>query len=97
MMPMGCPKPSMPASRMGSEHVPRYFLSLRYKDGIDGLAVDEEGDELPNEGVLREHVLETARDLLQTRSEVRWLDSTFEVTDEAGHLVLAMPLTEAVK
>jgi hypothetical protein len=97
MMPMGCPNPSMPASWMGSENVPRYFLSLRYKDGIDGLAVDEEGDELPDPRALWEHVLETARDLLQTRSEVRWLDSTFEVTDEAGHLVLAMPLTEAVK
>src|SRR3954452_6764284 len=96
MMPMGCPKPSMPASRMGSEHVPRYFLSLRYKDGIDGLAVDEEGDELPNEGVLREHVIETARDLIGTRSNVHWLDCTFEVTDEAGHHVLTLPFKEAV-
>ena len=96
MMPMGCPKPSMHASRMGSEHVPRYFLSLRYKDGIDGLAVDEEGDELPNEGVLREHVIDTARDLIGTRSNVHWMDCTFEVTDEAGHHVLTLPFKDAV-
>ena len=76
--------------------MPRYFLSLRYKDGVDGLAVDEEGDELPNEGVLREHVLETARDLMGTRSNVRWLECVFEVTDEAGHRVLTLPLKEAV-
>ena len=76
--------------------MPRYYLSLRYKDGVEGLAVDEEGDELPDESALQEHVLETARDLIGTRSSVRWLDCTFEVTDEAGHLVLTLPLREAV-
>ena len=67
-------------------------------DGIDGLAVDEEGDELANEGALRAHVMETARDLQQTRiGAVRnWADCTFEVTDKAGHLVLTLPFTEAL-
>jgi hypothetical protein len=77
--------------------VHRYFLNLRYRDGIDGLAVDEEGDELPSGGVLREHVIATARDLIGTRSSIiHWLDCIFEVTDEAGHLVLAFPLREAL-
>ena len=96
MMPTGCPRLSMHASWRGNDPVPRYFLSLRYKDGVDGLAEDEEGDELPNESVLREHVIETARDLIGTRSNVHWLDCTFEVTDEAGRHVLTLPLKEAV-
>jgi len=76
--------------------MPRYFLNLRFKDGIDGLAVDEEGDELPNEGALRDHVLANARDLIGTRSSIHWLDCTFEVTDEGGHRVLTLPFKEAV-
>jgi len=78
--------------------VSRYFLHLRFRDGIDGLAVDEEGDELPNEVAQQAHVMETARDLQQTRfGAVRnWADCTFEVTDEAGHLVLTLPFTEAL-
>jgi hypothetical protein len=78
--------------------VPRYFLHLRFRDGIDGLAIDEEGDELPTEDALREHVRETARDLMQTRIGVvrNWADRSFEVTDEAGHLVLTFPFTDAV-
>jgi hypothetical protein len=48
--------------------MPRYILHLRYRDGIDGLAVDEEGDCLPNAGGLRQHVEATAWDLIrQTR------------------------------
>jgi hypothetical protein len=78
--------------------VPRYFLSLRYKDGAGGLAVDEEGDELPDQDALRQHVVETARDLMQTRMGVvrNWADCTFEVTNEAGHLVLTLPFSEAL-
>ena len=77
--------------------VARYFLSLRYKDGPQGLAVDEEGDDLPNASALREHVLETARDLIHGRriSGIDWLDCTFEVTDEAGQRVLTLPFAEA--
>jgi hypothetical protein len=77
--------------------VPRYFLHLRFRDSADGLAVDEEGDELPGPGMLRAHVEATARDLMRnTRLEAirNWLDCTFEVTDEAGHLVLTMPFLD---
>jgi hypothetical protein len=80
--------------------VPRYFLSLRYKDGPQGLAVDEEGDELPDASALREHVLDTARDLIgKTRmSSIRnWSTCSFEVTDETGQLVLTLPFSETVE
>jgi len=78
--------------------VPRYFLHTRYKDGVDGLAVDEEGDELPDPALLREHVRNTARDLLSHSriTGVNWSDCAFEVTDEDGQLVLTFPFTEAV-
>jgi len=69
--------------------VPRYIFHLRFRDGIDGLAVDNKDGELPHEAVLREHVLETARDLIRTHC-------TFEGTDEAGRRALTLPSSEAV-
>jgi hypothetical protein len=77
--------------------VPRYFLHLRFRNGPSGLAVDDEGDELPDPGLLRTHVEATARDLMRhTRLDAvqNWLDCTFEVTDEAGHLVLSLPFSD---
>jgi hypothetical protein len=77
--------------------MPRFFLHLRYCDGTDGLAVDEEGDCLPNAGGLREHVEATARDLMRhTRLAAisDWRACTFEVTDEAGQVVLTLPFAE---
>ncbi len=77
--------------------MPRYFLHLRYRDGTDGLAVDNEGDELSDPNMLREHVKATARDLMRnTRLEAirNWRDCTFEVTDEAGQLVLTLPFSD---
>jgi hypothetical protein len=76
--------------------MPRYFLHLRFRDGPDGLAVDEEGDEV-REPRLRAHVEATARDLMRrTRlGAVRnWRNCTFEVKDEGGQLVLIMPFSE---
>jgi hypothetical protein len=77
--------------------VPRFFLHLRYKDGVEGVAVDDEGDELPDAGAVREHVMNTARDLIQGRriSGIKWSACTFEVTDEAGQHVLTLPFSEA--
>jgi hypothetical protein len=80
--------------------VPRYFLHLRFHDGVEGLAVDEEGDDLLNERALREHVLETARALMRfTRIDAvpNWRSCTFEVTDESGRTVLTLPFAEAVE
>jgi hypothetical protein len=77
--------------------VPRYFLHLRYRDGVDGLAVDEEGDNLPDADDLHRHVEQTARDLMRhTRLEAipDWRACIFEVTDETGQVVLTLPFSE---
>jgi hypothetical protein len=79
--------------------MPRYFLHLRYPASEDGFARDEEGDELPNPGALRQHVMDTARDLMvgaRLKAIPDWLRCTFEVTDEAGTVVLTLPFSEAV-
>ena len=76
--------------------MPRYFLHLRYRDGSEGLAVDEEGDEVPEPSVLRAHVEATARDLIRkARLDAigNWHDCTFEVTDATGQLVLTVPFS----
>ncbi len=77
--------------------MPRYFLHLRYRDGVDGLAVDDEGDEVAHPAALREHVETTARDLIRhARLDAipEWRNCTFEVTDEAGQLVLTLPFSQ---
>jgi len=61
------------------------------------LAVDEEGEEVPEPSLLRGHVEATARDLIRrTRlGAVRdWRHCTFEVKDEGGQLVLILPFSE---
>jgi hypothetical protein len=86
----------MPASWLRVGDVPRYFLHLRFRDGQVGLAVDEEGDEVPNLSALQAHVEVTARDLMRhTRLAAipDWHTCTFEVTDEAGQLVLTLPFS----
>ena len=79
--------------------MPRYFLSVRYRDGAEHLAVDEEGDELPDVDALREHVLEVAHDMLHQMPirGVNWHECIFEVTDEAGQPVMSVPFAEAGK
>ena len=77
--------------------MPRFFLHLRYRDGIDGVAVDEEGDDLPEAGDLRAHVEATARDLIRYARLTAipdWRACIFEVTDEAGQTVLTLPFAE---
>jgi hypothetical protein len=74
--------------------VPRFFLHLRYRDGV---AVDEEGDDLPDPDRLRTHVEETARDLMRHARLAAipdWRACTFEVTDETGSPVLTLPFSE---
>jgi hypothetical protein len=74
--------------------VPRYFLNVRYKPGPDGLAQDQEGDELPDAAGLADHLRATARHLVSHAriTGVNWRKSTFEVTDETGALVLTLHL-----
>ncbi|MHC2109053.1 DUF6894 family protein [Methylobacterium sp. CM6246] len=77
--------------------MPRYFLNLRY--GRDKLAIDPEGDELPNLDAARERALEAARDLIaRTRTSIvrDWFTCAFEIVDEAGHPVLTVPFSDTV-
>jgi hypothetical protein len=77
--------------------VPRFFLHLRYRHGAEGLAVDEEGDDLPDAGDLRRHVEATARDLMRHARLAAipdWRACIFEVTDESGQVVLTLPFSE---
>ena len=86
----------MPGRWLKRGEVPRYFLHLRYRDGEDGLAVDEQGDEVPEPSLLRGHVEATARDLMRIArlDAIRnWQDCTFEVTDESGQRVLTLPFS----
>jgi hypothetical protein len=77
--------------------MPRYFLNVRYRDGAEHLAVDEEGEDLPDADALREHVLEVAHDMLHQMPirGVNWHECIFEVTDEAGQAVMTVPFAEA--
>jgi hypothetical protein len=80
--------------------MPRYFLHLRYSDLEDGLALDEEGDELEDASALRQHVADTARGLMRgarLHSIPDWGQCSFEVTDESGTIVLRLPFADAVK
>ena len=75
---------------------PATFFNLRYGRGPDGLAVDEEGDEVA-QPTLHAHVEATARDLMRrTRlGAVRdWRHCTFEVKDEGGQVVLILPFLD---
>jgi hypothetical protein len=77
--------------------MPRYFFNLRY--GRDKLAVDPEGDELPDTDAARAHALEVARDLIArtTSYSVRdWFTCTFEIVDETGQPVLTVPFSDTV-
>ena len=80
--------------------MPRYFLHLKYPSPENGFARDEEGDDLEDADALRQHVVDTAHDLMKgARLKVipNWLRCSFEVTDEAGTVVLTLPFSEAVK
>lgn len=79
--------------------MPRYYFSLRHRPGPGGLAVDKEGDELPDLDAARKHALFVARDTIaRTRTDIvrDWMVCSFEVTDEAGDLVLTVPFSDTV-
>jgi hypothetical protein len=78
----------MPDRWRKGRDVPRYFLHLRFRDEPDGLAVDEEGDEVRELSGLRGHVEATARDLTRkTRLEAirHWQDCTFAADGTPSH------------
>jgi len=76
--------------------VPRFTMTMRDRDR---LFVDPEGDDLASADAVQGHALETARDLI-TRARMdgirNWFECAFEVTDEAGQVVLVLPFAEAV-
>ena len=76
--------------------VPRYFMNLRCRGH---LFADEERDALPDAAAARAYAWETARDLISNGrldSIRNWYDCTFEIMDETGRLVLAVPFAETV-
>jgi hypothetical protein len=76
--------------------VPRYFMNLRCRGR---LFADEERDALPDAAAARAYALETARDLISNGrldSIRNWYDCDFEITDEAGRLVIMVPFAETV-
>jgi len=79
--------------------MPRYFFHLRHRPGPRGLAVDEEGDDLADVNAAREHALFVARETIarDRLATVRdWMVCSFEITDEAGQLVLTVPFSDTV-
>jgi hypothetical protein len=80
----------------GHKMVTRYYMNLRYRDR---LFVDEEGDELAHEHAVHGHTLDTARDLIangRMDSIRNWFECSFEVTNEAGGVVLTMPFSDTI-
>ena len=75
--------------------MPRYYLSVRYRDH---LFQDEEGEDIPSAIEVKVRALETARDLIRTPflAIPDWLDCTLEVTDETGTMVLSIPFPDAL-
>ncbi len=79
--------------------MPRYFFNLRYGRGSDKLAVDPEGDELPDLDAAREQALRSARDLIaRHRSDIvrDWFTCSFEIEDDICRPLLTVPFSATV-
>lgn len=79
--------------------MPRYFFNVRHRPGPAGLAQDPEGDELADANAARERALTVARAMIARDQFVTirdWMDCSFEITDEAGQLVLTVPFSDTV-
>lgn len=77
----------------------RYFFNIRYRPGADGLAVDPEGEELPDVNAARERALFQARAMIarERLTFIRdWMVCAFEIMDEAGQPVLTVPFSDTV-
>jgi len=65
----------------------------------DRLIVDPEGDDLASADAVQGHALEIARDLIP-RARMNcirsWFECSFEVTNEAGQVVLVLPCSETL-
>ena len=79
--------------------MPRFYFSVRHREGPSGLAIDEEGDELADVEAARKHALSVARKMIANDrlTMIRdWMVCAFEVTDEAGNRVLTVPFGDTV-
>ena len=79
--------------------MPRYFFNLRHKPGLEGLAVDPEGDEFADLGEVRDYALRSARDLIartQSHSVRDWFMCSFNITDADGRPILTVPFSDTV-
>jgi hypothetical protein len=76
--------------------VPRYFFHLcRNRRRFD----DEDGQDFTNADQAWEAAKAAARDLMESEFDGpgSWLESYFEVTDEAGVVLFEFPFLEAVE
>ena len=79
--------------------MPRYFFNIRYRSGLDGLAVDPEGGELADLKAAREYALAQAQDMIKrTRTDLvrDWMVCSFEILDENRQPVLTVPFSDTV-
>jgi hypothetical protein len=77
----------------------RYYFNLRHRPGPAGLAVDPEGEELPDLNAARERALEAARDhIARTRTDIirDWFACSFEIENEDAQLLLTVPFSGTV-
>jgi uncharacterized protein YqjF (DUF2071 family) len=77
--------------------VARYFFHLRYAP--DKLAMDREGDEIADIGLVRQHAIRSARKIARTRSHaVRdWLNCSFEIDDHREQHVMRVPFSDVIQ
>ena len=79
--------------------MPRYFFNLRYGTGANKLAVDPEGDELPDVEAAHQYALQEARGLIAGPPSLvirDWFACSFEIEDEDAQRVLTVPFSELV-
>ena len=79
--------------------MPRYFFNLRYGPGADKVALDPEGDHLPDAQAAHRHALREARGLIAGPPSfvVRdWFACAFEIEDDDGRAVITVPFSELV-
>jgi len=77
--------------------VPYYFFNVRHAPGPDGLAVDPEGEDLPDLKAARAHALEAVRGMIAGPSlaAIRdWFVCSFEIEDVDAQLLLRVPFTD---
>lgn len=79
--------------------MPRYYFNIRFRPGPKGLAVDPEGEELPNLTAAKKRALEAARDMIATtRMDLihDWFVCSFEIEDDDAQCVLTVPFSDTV-